>query len=112
METKSEPRSSLRASSLDERAAYYRELLAEHAASGVGLKKFAEGKGVPYTTLQYWKQRGRRSRAKAPFAEVQVSPPPAVTMFELGLGQDRSLRIPHGFDAAELRRLMAALQAC
>ena len=49
METRSEPRSSLRASSLAERAAYYRELLAEHAASGVGLKKFAESKGVPYT---------------------------------------------------------------
>lgn len=112
METRSEPKESVRASPLEERAAYYRELLAEHAASGVGLKKFAESKGVPYTTLAYWKQRGRRSRAKATFAEVHVSSPPAATFFELGLGQGRTLRIPTGFDATELQRLVAALQAC
>jgi transposase-like protein len=37
----------------------WRELLAAFQRSGVSLKAFAEGVGVPYSTMTYWRQRER-----------------------------------------------------
>ena len=95
-----------------EREAHYRLLLQEFEASGLSLQKFAASKGMPYTTLAYWKGRLARGGAPRAFREVVVSaatvaPGPA---FELELGPGRWLRIPRGFDADELQRLLETLE--
>jgi hypothetical protein len=108
--------------------------------SGLTCAEFAAEIGVNARTLTYWKwilgkeargekrtwasrkrgqPRARRARASgavpsaAPavsgFVEVQAAPRDA--RFELELGAGRRLRVPASFDAAELRRLHAVLEA-
>lgn len=91
-----------------ERTAHYRRLLAEFEANGQSLQKFAASKGVAYTTLAYWKSRLARLPTAPAFQEVVVPAAPAAA-FELELGAGRRLRIPSGFDAGELARLLQAL---
>lgn len=93
-----------------EREAHYRRLLTELEASGQSLQKFAASKGMPYTTLAYW--RSRLARRAPAFREVVVSATAdaPVLAFELELGPARRLHIPRGFDAGELQRLLEALE--
>jgi hypothetical protein len=107
--------------------------------SGLSCAEFAAELGVNARTLTYWKwMLGKEARgekrvwpsrparhARAPRAtatEPPSSPPvlkglvevqaaPRDGRFELELGNGRRLRVPASFDAAELRRLLGALEA-
>jgi hypothetical protein len=96
------------------------------AESGLTAKEFAAEVGVNSATLMHWKYRlaaearGASTLSAEPkqdavsFVEVQAtapdieparktSPPPA---FELVFASGATVRIPAGFDAATLRRLL------
>jgi transposase-like protein len=98
--------------------AFYRELLAEQAVSGLNLREFAEAKGIKPATLYVW---SRRLRARARRWE---EPSPALVPiqvaredgpregYEVRLRGGRELRVPAGFDADELARLLLVLERC
>jgi len=93
--------------------------------SGQTTREFAASIGVKPTTLAYWAWRLRREERDAPpqpggrargsgvataqpFVEVIVDgPEPGGFVLELGDG--RRLRIPAGFEAAALTRVLAVL---
>ena len=105
------------------------ESLARARAEGRSHAELAEQLGVALDTVKWWTWRigararnGRSRRRKAApkpappqggpertsFVEVRVAhrrPQP----FEVVLGGDKTIRIPAGFDAAELRRLIQVL---
>lgn len=107
----------------------WRRLVSEWRGSGLPCKTFASARGVHPHTLSWWawrlgpqspvrsEARGCAGRSTAPtagagapgFVEVVVSD--AVTIpreFVVEVG-DLRVRVPVGFDACELRRLVGAL---
>ena len=103
----------------------YRRLLAQHAR-GASLDALAREHGVKRSTLVWWSSELRRrdrlrARSKdATFLPVRVAPaepaPAALSAaespgLEVLLATGDLLRVPPGFDADELRRLVSALRS-
>ncbi len=84
--------------------------------SGQTRSEFARTHGIPVERLSRWARR-LRERAAAEsirFHRVRVEQSTAThassdERIELGLGEGRSVRLPRGFDAADLRRLLDVL---
>ena len=95
--------------------------------SGLTAKEFAAEAGVNPRSLVFWKWQlkrdarvattggdarpkvaRRRPTAKLPLIELRTSI--SETRIELELGADLRLRIPAGFDAESLQRLLAVLE--
>lgn len=96
-----------------------RVLLEELARSGKTLAAFAHDKGMSGSRLGWWKKKfskhraGSGAQAPAAFVPVRVKPalaPVGAAPFEVVLRCGHTLRVPAGFDAAALRRLLAALE--
>lgn len=100
--------------------AKWRSLLREQAKSGLTVKEFAARRGLVANTLSWWRCRLRRLAAEAGAAvlvPVEVVDREAVEThvggFEIQLGDGTVLRVPRGFDATELTRLLRTLrQTC
>ena len=95
----------------------YRRVLAQHA-QGASLDALARKHGVKRTTLVWWQselRRRDRSRqaASAPLLPVRIDPTPVAQEsrgFQVELPTGEVVRVPAGFDAGELRRLVVALE--
>ena len=83
-----------------------RELLAAFRRSGVSLKAFAEGVGIPYTTMTYWRQR-ERDDGRPRLLPVEV----VAAALEVQVG-GATVRVEPGFDAEHLARVVRTLRAC
>ena len=91
--------------------------------SGLTAQQYATELGIKASTLQYWKHKlgqpelppgrkaGRATRAQAlpSLLELQPIVTASATTFELEIGGGRRLRIPVGFDAPSLERLLEVL---
>ena len=87
-------------------AAEWKTLVERWLRSGESREAFAIANGLNATTLGWW--RWKLDISAPAFLDVVVeesAPPPD---FELAVGQVR-VRVPLGFDAGELRRLVDAL---
>jgi hypothetical protein len=90
----------------------WRDLIAAQEGSGLSVREFAKRRGVPSATMYWWRCRLRQRRAPlVPVAVVDgdCGVPAAGVDFELDL-ESMTLRVPRGFDAADLRRLVQALR--
>jgi hypothetical protein len=102
------------------------QLLGEHEASGESLAAFARSRGIGVERLRWWQRRfGGTTRRRASDRPVRLLPVrvratkastslrgAAVTAdasFEVTLPGGRSVRVPAGFEAESLRRLLAVL---
>ena len=95
---------------------YARPVLAHADQSGLTDQAFARQRGINSQRLWWW-----RKRLTQPFTPAQ---PPAATFVEIHLltaaaarqpstvqtRSGRTILVPAGFDAAELRRLLAAIE--
>jgi transposase-like protein len=84
-------------------------VLALRRREGLSFRELSAATGIRDATLRMWARRERVSRRRAEFVEVKVPVPSAGQALELVVG-DRVVRLPAGFDAAELRRLLAVLE--
>ncbi len=90
--------------------------------SGVSVRTFAAREGLKPGSLSFWKWKlaqregGRSGGARVAalrFVELTTAPPvpsAAATAFEVLLRSGRTVRVPGGFDAAELARLVGVLE--
>lgn len=93
-------------------------LLAEIERSGESVAALARRRGL--STWKLYRSRGasagsrpRQHRSKpAELVPVRVVPPVGAAPLELALAGCHVLRIPAGFDEAELRRLLGVLAGC
>jgi hypothetical protein len=76
--------------------------------SGQTCKVFAGSHGLNASTLSWWRWRLSANTPAPSFLEVVVEEPDPAPDFELAIGEVR-VRVPPGFDARELQRLLAVL---
>lgn len=86
-----------------------RNVLATYAESGLSLWAFAQGAGVPYTTLVHW-TRHESSNAAPCLVPVEIERS-AGAMMELVV-RDVVVRVRGDVDDALLVRVVRALRAC
>ncbi len=86
-------------------AADWQEIVDDWQASGVSSREYGDSRGLNARTLTWWKWK-LSSTARPRFVEVVVSEPAPDLVVDLG---EVLVRVPRGFDAAELRRLVGAL---
>jgi transposase-like protein len=91
-------------------AAEWRVLVEEWLSSGKSKAEFARSRGVSAATLSWWRWKlGAKATAVPPtFLEVVVEDPPSAPDLVVEVGELR-VRVPFGFDAGEVRRLVGAL---
>jgi transposase-like protein len=82
-----------------------REALQALEASGLTTLDFAAQDGVHASRLYYWRAR-LREQQRAAFIEVKRESAAAI---EVALQEGHVVRVPVGFDAETLRRVVAAL---
>jgi hypothetical protein len=95
----------------------WRALIAEQERTGMKVREFAASRGITATTLYWWRSRLRRGPRSAHLVPVEIvehdieQSVARGESFELHIdGGLLLLRIPGGFDEAELRRLVRALR--
>ena len=89
------------------------ELLALKRREGLSFPELAKRTRIRVGTLRVW---AGRERVKPPprrtrFVELDVRSASVSEGFEIGLPGGRVVRVRPGFDAAELRRLLGALES-
>ena len=93
----------------------------EFERSEMTVAEFAQARGFSKWQIYEWRRRIRRLRAEeqgsrsvdSPFVPVQTTAPvSAGGRFELELGRGRRLRVPSGFNAGDLRRLIEVIESC
>ena len=99
--------------------AKWRSLIAAQERSGLSVRVFAATHGIAAATLYWWRSRLSRRQSPSELVPVEIvdhdiALEPAARRtsadFEVHLDSGATLRIPTGFDAAELRRLVQALR--
>ncbi|MCA9759713.1 MAG: hypothetical protein KDA27_28205 [Candidatus Eisenbacteria bacterium] len=99
-----------------------RTVLSRWRRSGLSLRRFGQDQGISYNTLQYWRRKfegtgpvRRQGRQATPeFVPVEVVPDRTTekVRYDVRLRSGHRVRVHSGFDAAELRRLVEALESC
>lgn len=97
-------------------------LVSEFERSGLGRKEFCATRGLSMHTLDAWRRRVAQSASEEKIVPVEIVanrnvfkvPMTAASVtrsgqFCVALAQGISIEVEPGFDAAELRRLIAAL---
>jgi hypothetical protein len=104
------------------RARQMRRVLARWQRSGLTLREFGAKRGIPVSTLSWWRQVFRRAGAEAEngaaaenavvFTEVpkRVNLPRIPPVLEIVLPSGHLVRVPAGADSATLQRVLQALQ--
>ena len=104
------------------RASEMRLALADWQRSGLTLREFGEQRGIPVSTLRWWRRVFRNARAeevKGTAAEnavvfTEVRPPASVgrtpAVLEIVVPSGHLVRVPAGADSGTLRQVLAALR--
>ena len=98
---------------VEERAAYWRERIAEQERSGVSVQQFCEERGLTEQSFYVWRKRLRKQEPMR-FALVETGAArqqAPKTELELVLVTGERLRIGAGVDPTPLRRVLEALRA-
>ncbi len=102
-----------------EREQEIRGLLADLKVSGQSVADLAHDQGVAPWTVYSWRKRfspprtaTRRRRSEVRADLVEIAPAAAASpAFELVIG-DTTVRLPMGFDADELARIVRVVRSC
>lgn len=96
--------------------AKWRRLISAQGKSGLTVREFAAAQGITAATLYWWRSKLRRDGTRLVPVEV-IEHEPGIAgsgatrgSFELEIDGAVTLRVPPGFDEAELRRLLRAVR--
>jgi hypothetical protein len=104
------------------RAREMRRVLARWQRSGLTLREFGEKRGIPLSTLSWWRrvfrdagdEKGNGAAAENPVVFTEVPPPAKVprplSVLEIVVPSGHLVRVPAGADSATLQRVLQALQ--
>jgi transposase len=104
------------------RARQMRRVLAGWQRSGLTLREFGEKRGIPLSTLTWWRrvfrdaraEHGNGAAAESPVVFVEVPKPASVrttpAVLEIVLPSGHLVRVPAGADTDTLQRVLQVLQ--
>jgi hypothetical protein len=104
------------------RARQMRRMLVRWQRSGLTLREFGEKRGIPPSTLSWWRrvfrdagdEKGNGAAAETPVVFTEVRPPANVMMtpavLEIVLPSGHLVRVAAGADSDTLRRVLEALR--
>jgi hypothetical protein len=104
------------------RARQMRRVLERWQRSGLTLREFGEKRGIPPSTLSWWRrvfrgageEEGNGAAVENAVVFTEVPPPVNVAMtpavLEIVLDSGHIVRVPAGADTGTLRRVLQALQ--
>jgi len=104
------------------RARQMRRMLARWQRSGLTLREFGEKRGIPPSTLNWWRrvfrdaraEDGNGSSAENPVVFTEVPKPAKVprmpAVLEIVVPSGHIVRVPAGVDPATLQRVLGALR--
>jgi transposase-like protein len=97
-----------------------REMVEEYKASSMSQVRFASSRGISAATLQNWLRKFHKSKGgeqPGKLLPVRVLPDSCLDdtqslgrSFEITLNSCRQLRVPSGFDAEEVKKLVHLLE--
>jgi len=112
-----------------ERERYWRDVIAEQQASGLSVVAYCRENDVADSLFYRWRRRlaeqdqtagllpeehandrGNPTQAVARFVPIELPPPTAVAGFEIVRPDGCRVLIPQGFDAADLREILRAME--
>ena len=99
-----------------EREGAWRDRIRRWQQSGLGRKEFAEREGVHPSTLGWWRSAlarrdgGQKIQPVVALTRVTVTPTIATMPLEIVVKGGPVVRVPMGFDAATLARLLTVLE--
>jgi transposase len=91
---------------------FWRDKLLLWQASGQTIRAFCHAQRLSEPSFYAWRRRfvAQRERQQPAFVPVRVTPIPTTSLpLELVLDSGRVVRVPPGFDADTLRKLIAVL---
>jgi len=92
-----------------------REVFAAQAGSGLSVAAFTRRLGIGGARLGWWRTRVKLEPPAPAMLRVHVREEVAAvnggTVVEVVVGGGRIVRVPRGFDAGELSRIVAALES-
>jgi hypothetical protein len=98
------------------RPEHVEQILSVYEASGLTQREFAQQAGMGYSTLTYWLRRRRREGVPlkpARWWPVEVKPEGrGGGAYQVQSAAGPSVRIPCGFDPAEVRTLLELVGVC
>jgi hypothetical protein len=109
-------------STTSERARQMRRVLARWQRSGLTLREFGQQRGIPLSTLAWWRrvfrhagdEEGNGAAAENAVVFTEVPPPANVprtpAVLEIVLHSGHLVRVPAGADTDTLQRVLQALQ--
>ena len=109
-------------STRSERARQMRRVLARWQGSGLTLREYGQQRGIPLSTLTWWRQVFRRAgekevngaAAEKPVVSTEVRQPAkaprTASVVEIVLHSGHLVRVPAGADTDTLQRVLQALQ--
>jgi hypothetical protein len=105
-----------RQSERSEKERYWRDVLRQWTRSGQTIRAFCDEHGLSEPSFYGWKrtiaERDQQRGANEPsFVPVRVTTMATAAALEVVAGPGRVVRVPAGFDADTLRRLLAILEA-
>ena len=109
-----------RPTSREDLADWYSAALSAQARSGLSVSDYAACIGVTAATLYQWRRRlspssagdqGGSNLVEVSIARPMRSSPDGGLIVHVG-DDRRSIEVPAGFDAEDLRRLVAVLESC
>jgi hypothetical protein len=108
-----------------ERQAYWRDQLLQWAQSGMSQKQFCRQRDLSPHAFTWWKakyrdelnlpyravQKRSGKNSKHRFLEVKVFSPKLEPMYEVVLGNNRTIRVGDRFDPESLKQLMKVVES-
>ena len=101
----------------DEKRSAMLRHLQDWQRQGGSLRGYALSQDVPYSQLTYWRKRlePELDAVTDPVGFVEIYSPEVDAgddRLEVRLRSGQVLRVPHGFDGKELKRLVVMLEGC
>jgi hypothetical protein len=111
--------------SLTERQAYWRDQLLQWSQSGMSQKQFCRQRDLSPHAFTWWKakyrdelnlpyravQKRSAKNSKHQFLEVKVFSPKLEPMYEVVLGNHRTIRVGDRFDPESLKQLIKVVES-
>jgi hypothetical protein len=94
--------------------AWWEQRLEEWRSSGLSMRGYCRREGVSFNGLRYWKGKSQERQGERGAVKLAVSAAAAMgatRLIEVVVAERFTVKVPRGFEASDLERLIRSLEA-